>query len=100
MKVTDQFFIERYSHVMHIVSNVEGKLSSRHDAVDALAPRFPASTVSGGPKDALAMEIIDNWEGEAPGALPRFRSLFLAVPGRLMDTSHRAAHALVKDGVM
>ena len=45
--VTDQFFIERYRYVMHIVSNVEGRLASRHDAVDALAAGFPAGTVSG-----------------------------------------------------
>ena len=61
MKVTDQFIIERYSHVMHIVSNVEGKLSAKHDAVDALAAGFPAGTVSGAPK-VRAMEIIDELE--------------------------------------
>jgi len=61
VKVTDQFFIERYSHVMHIVSNVEGKLGKHHDAVDALAAGFPAGTVSGAPK-VRAMEIIDELE--------------------------------------
>ncbi|HEX4555501.1 MAG TPA: chorismate-binding protein, partial [Xanthobacteraceae bacterium] len=64
--VTDQFFIERYSHVMHIVSNVEGKLDPRHDAVDALAAGFPAGTVSGAPK-VRAMQIIDELEKEKRG---------------------------------
>ncbi|MGN6570367.1 MAG: anthranilate synthase component I family protein, partial [Pseudolabrys sp.] len=61
VSVTDQFFIERFSHVMHIVSNVEGKLDPRHDALDALAAGFPAGTVSGAPK-VRAMEIIDELE--------------------------------------
>jgi anthranilate synthase component 1 len=47
VKVTDQFFVERYSHVMHIVSNVEGKLAGDRDALDALAAGYPAGTVSG-----------------------------------------------------
>jgi anthranilate synthase component 1 len=59
--VTDQFFLERYSHVMHIVSNVEGKLASEFDEIDALMAGFPAGTVSGAPK-VRAMEIIDELE--------------------------------------
>ena len=58
VKVTDKFFIERYSHVMHIVSNVEGKLDGKFDALDALAAGFPAGTTSGAPK-VRAMQIID-----------------------------------------
>src|SRR6202046_2542978 len=58
VKVTDQFFIERYSQVMHIVSNVEGKLRQDRDALDALAPGLPAGTVSGAPK-VRAMQSID-----------------------------------------
>ena len=50
VKVTDQFFIERFSQVMHIVSNVEGQLDGKYDALDALAAGFPAGTVSGAPK--------------------------------------------------
>src|SRR5690242_4004459 len=61
--VTDQFFIERYSHVMHIVSNVEGKLRDDRDALDALTAGFPAGTVSGAPK-VRAMQIIDELEKE------------------------------------
>ncbi len=64
--VTDQFFVERYSQVMHIVSNVEGKLDPRYDALDALAAGFPAGTVSGAPK-VRAMEIIDELEKEKRG---------------------------------
>src|SRR5262249_35123203 len=66
VSVTDQFFIERYSQVMHIVSNVEGRLGSRHAALDALAAGFPAGTVSGAPK-VRAMEIIDELEKEKRG---------------------------------
>ena len=66
VKVTDQFFIERYSHVMHIVSNVEGKLAGNRDALDALAAGFPAGTVSGAPK-VRAMQIIDELEKEKRG---------------------------------
>jgi anthranilate synthase component 1 len=61
--VTDSFFIERYSHVMHIVSNVEGELREGLDAVDALAAGLPAGTLTGAPK-IRAMEIIDEFEKE------------------------------------
>ncbi|MEQ9813858.1 MAG: chorismate-binding protein, partial [Azospirillaceae bacterium] len=61
IRVTEQFVVERYSHVMHIVSNVEGRLAEGLDAVDALIAGFPAGTVSGAPK-VRAMEIIDELE--------------------------------------
>ena len=61
VRVTDFMIIERYSHVMHIVSNVVGKLCDGMDAFDALAATFPAGTVSGAPK-IRAMEIIDELE--------------------------------------
>jgi anthranilate synthase component 1 len=61
VKVTDKFFLEYYSHVMHIVSNVVGELDPSKDFVDALAAGFPAGTVSGAPK-VRAMEIIDELE--------------------------------------
>ncbi|HAO00045.1 MAG TPA: anthranilate synthase component I [Planctomycetaceae bacterium] len=57
VKVTDSFFVERYSQVMHIVSNVEGLLDPQYDVIDALAAGFPAGTVSGAPK-IRAMELI------------------------------------------
>jgi anthranilate synthase component I len=97
VKVTDQFFIERYSHVMHIVSNVEGKLSAKHDAVDALAAGFPAGTVSGAPK-VRAMEIIDELEKEKRGLYAGSVGYFSAAGE--MDTCIVLRTALVKDGVM
>ena len=61
VKVTEQMIVERYSHVMHIVSNVEGKLKPGLNAIDVLRATFPAGTVSGAPK-VRAMEIIDELE--------------------------------------
>ena len=66
VKVTEQMIVERYSHVMHIVSNVEGKLKPGLNAVDVLRATFPAGTVSGAPK-VRAMEIIDELEPVARG---------------------------------
>ncbi len=97
VKVTDQFFIERYSHVMHIVSNVEGKLSKKHDSVDALAAGFPAGTVSGAPK-VRAMEIIDELEKEKRGLYAGSVGYFSAAGE--MDTCIVLRTAMVKDGVM
>jgi anthranilate synthase component 1 len=97
VKVTDQFFVERYSHVMHIVSNVEGELSGKHDALDALAAGFPAGTVSGAPK-VRAMQIIDELERDK-------RALYAGAVGYFsaageMDTCIVLRTALVKDGRM
>ncbi|MFA6170676.1 MAG: anthranilate synthase component I [Candidatus Margulisiibacteriota bacterium] len=61
VKVTEQLAVERYSHVMHIVSNVSGKLQAKKTAIDLLKACFPAGTVSGAPK-VRAMEIIDELE--------------------------------------
>ena len=66
MNVTEKMIIEYYSHVMHIVSNVEGKIDNNLDALDALMAGFPAGTVSGAPK-IRAMEIIDELEPESRG---------------------------------
>ena len=66
VKVTDKFFLEYYSHVMHIVSNVIGELDPSHDVIDALSAGFPAGTVSGAPK-VRAMEIIDELEKSRRG---------------------------------
>jgi anthranilate synthase component 1 len=66
VRVTDFMTIEKYSHVMHIVSNVVGRLSSEHDALDALAAGFPAGTVSGSPK-VRAMQIINELEKNKRG---------------------------------
>ncbi len=97
VSVTDQFFVERYSHVMHIVSNVEGRLADGHDAVDALAAGFPAGTVSGAPK-VRAMEIIDELEKEKRGLYAGAVGYFSAAGD--MDTCIVLRTALVKDGVM
>ncbi len=97
VRVTDQFFVERYSHVMHIVSNVEGKLGKRHDAVDALTAGFPAGTVSGAPK-VRAMQIIDELEKEKRGLYAGSVGYFSAAGE--MDTCIVLRTALVKDGTM
>lgn len=97
VKVTERMMIERYSHVMHIVSNVEGELREDCDAVDALIAGFPAGTVSGAPK-IRAMEIIDELE-------PESRSFYAGCVGYFsangsMDTCITLRTALVKDGVL
>jgi anthranilate synthase component I len=66
VEVTESFTIERYSHVMHIVSNVQGRLKDGEDMVSALTAGFPAGTVSGAPK-IRAMEIISELEPHARG---------------------------------
>jgi len=98
VKVTDRFFIERYSHVMHIVSNVEGRLDTgRHDALSALIAGFPAGTVSGAPK-IRAMEIIDELEKEKRGLYSGCVGYFSADGN--MDTCIVLRTALIKDGKM
>ncbi len=95
--VTDKFFIERYSQVMHIVSNVEGTLDKKHDALDALAAGFPAGTVSGAPK-VRAMQIIDELEKEKRGLYAGCVGYFSAAGE--MDTCIVLRTALIKDGKM
>jgi anthranilate synthase component 1 len=97
VNVTDQFFVERYSQVMHIVSNVEGALSNQCDAIDALAAGFPAGTVSGAPK-VRAMEIIDELEKEKRGLYAGAVGYFSAAGE--MDAAIVLRTALVKDGMM
>ena len=95
--VTDQFVIERYSHVMHIVSNVQGRLDPAYDPVDALMAGFPAGTVSGAPK-VRAMEIIDELEKSKRGPYAGCVGYFSA-DGEL-DTAIVLRTALIKDGVL
>ena len=97
VKVTDSFFIERYSHVMHIVSNVEGRLKAGLDAVDALSAGFPAGTVSGAPK-VRAMQIIDELEKDKRGIYAGCIGYFAANGD--MDTCIVLRASVVKDGVM
>jgi anthranilate synthase component 1 len=97
VKATDSFFVERYSHVMHIVSNVEGELRPDLDTVAALAAGFPAGTVSGAPK-VRAMEIIDELEKEKRGIYAGCIGYFGA--GGEMDTCIVLRASVVKDGLM
>ena len=95
VRVTEQMMIEYYSHVMHIVSNVEGEIDPKYDAMDALMAGFPAGTVSGAPK-IRAMEIIDELENERRGFYGGAIG-YLSANGE-MDTCIALRTALVKDG--
>ena len=97
VEVTEKFLVERYSHVMHIVSNVEGRLAVGHDVIDALMAGFPAGTVSGAPK-VRAMQIIDELEKHKRGPYAGCVGYFSA--NGQMDTCIVLRTALVKDGVM
>jgi anthranilate synthase component 1 len=94
VRPTEKFIIERYSHVMHIVSNVVGELSDQHDALSALLAGLPAGTVSGAPK-VRAMEIIDELEPEKRGVYGGGVGYFSA--GGDMDMCIALRTALVKD---
>src|SRR4249920_4217078 len=94
VRLTEKMTVERYSHVMHIVSNVEGKLREGLDSLDVLRAAFPAGTVSGAPK-VRAMEIIDELE-------PDKRGIYAGAVGYLgfngdMDLAIAIRTALVKD---
>ncbi len=95
VKLTEKMIVERYSHVMHIVSNVSGKLKQGYSAMDVLRATFPAGTVSGAPK-IRAMEIINELE-------PVKRGIYSGAVGYLsfngnMDTAIAIRTAVVKDG--
>lgn len=97
VRVTEHMVIERYSHVMHIVSNVEGRLSPGLRAIDVLRATFPAGTVSGAPK-VRAMEIIDELE-------PVKRGVYAGAVGYLgfhgnMDVAIALRTAVIKDGTL
>jgi len=93
----EQYTVERYSHVMHIVSNVDGLIRDDVDAVDALLAGLPAGTVSGAPK-IRAMEIIDELEREKRGIYAGGVGYFGA--GGEMDTAIALRTAVLKDGKM
>ena len=95
--VTQQNAIEYYSHVMHIVSNVEGRIRPGFDAMDALIAGFPAGTVSGAPK-VRAMEIIEEMEPERRGIYAGAVGYFGA--NGSMDTCIALRTAIVKNGTM
>jgi len=95
--VTDSYSVEFYSHVMHIVSNVVGRLAPGKDALDALFAGFPAGTVSGAPK-VRACEIIAELEPETRGAYAGGVGYF--APDGSMDSCIVLRTAIVKDGMM
>ena len=97
VSVTERMVVEYYSHVMHLVSNVEGALAEGRDAIDALFGGFPAGTVTGAPK-VRAMEIIDELESEKRGIYAGCVGYFAADGG--MDTCIALRTAVVKDGSM
>jgi anthranilate synthase component 1 len=95
--VTDSYGVEFYSHVMHIVSNVIGRIDPAKDALDALFAGFPAGTVSGAPK-VRACEIIAELEPETRG--PYAGGVGYFSPDGSMDSCIVLRTAVVKDGVM
>jgi anthranilate synthase component 1 len=97
VKVTEKMVVEYYSHVMHIVSNVEGRIRPDADALEALIGGFPAGTVSGAPK-IRAMEIIDELEPERRGFYAGTVGYFSADGD--MDSCITLRTALLKDGKM
>jgi len=95
VRVTESFAVERYSHVMHLVSHVVGRLDKKHDVIDALMAGFPAGTLSGAPK-VRAMQIIDELEKDKRGPYAGCVGYFSA-DGE-MDSCIVLRTALVKDG--
>jgi anthranilate synthase component 1 len=97
VRVTEAFTIERYSHVMHIVSNVEGEIAEGKDALDALIAGFPHGTVTGAPK-IRAMEIINEVEPHKRGVYAGGIGYFGA--GGDMDTCIALRTGIIKDGAL
>jgi anthranilate synthase component I len=98
VKVTESYTVERYSHVMHIVSNVVGRLdTAHHDAIDAVFAGFPAGTVSGAPK-VRAAEIIAELEPETRGAYAGGVGYF--APDGNLDSCIVLRTGVVKDGML
>ncbi|MEZ5708851.1 MAG: chorismate-binding protein [Blastomonas sp.] len=97
VRVTDSFTVEQYSHVMHIVSNVTGRLQAGRDAIDAVFAGFPAGTVSGAPK-VRACEIIAELEPETRGAYAGGVGYF--APDGSLDSCIVLRTAILKDGTM
>ncbi len=97
VRVTDSFTVENYSHVMHIVSNVTGRLAPGHDALDALFAGFPAGTVSGAPK-VRAAQIIAELESEVRG--PYAGGIGYFAPDGTMDSCIVLRTGLIKDGIL
>ena len=97
VKVTEQMAIEKYSHVIHIVSNVQGQLEKEMDAIDVLRATFPAGTLTGAPK-VRAMELIEQLE-------PVKRGIYGGACGYLsysgeMDVAIAIRTGVLKDGIL
>ena len=97
VRVTESFAIERFSHVMHIASDVQGRLRAGLDAIDALVAGFPAGTLTGAPK-VRAMTIIEELEPTRRGLYAGCVGYF--APDGTMDTCITLRTAVVKDGTM
>ncbi len=95
VRVTQHMEVERYSHVMHLVSSIEGTLDDQHDSIDALRACFPAGTVTGAPK-IRAMEIIAELEAEARGAYAG--AIGYVGYGGDLDTAIALRTIVVRDG--
>jgi anthranilate synthase component 1 len=98
VRVTESFIVERYSHVMHIVSNVEGDAPDGLDPVDVLMAALPAGTLSGAPK-VRAMEIIDEFETVKRGVVYGGAVGYFGADGSV-DTCIVLRTGLIKDGVL
>jgi len=98
VRVTESFVVERYSHVMHIVSNVEGDAPEGLDPVDVLMAALPAGTLSGAPK-VRAMQIIDELETVKRGIAYAGAVGYFGADGSV-DTCIVLRTGLVKDGVL
>jgi anthranilate synthase component 1 len=98
VRVTETFVIERYSHVMHIVSNVEGDAPPNADPIDVILTALPAGTLSGAPK-VRAMQIIDELETVKRGVGYGGAAGYISANGSV-DTCIVLRTALFKDGVM
>ena len=96
VELTESMTIERYSHVMHIVSQVEGELNDDADSLDLLAATFPAGTVSGAPK-VRAMEIIHELEPVARGPYAGTVG-YIGFGGQRMDTTIAIRTAVIHGG--
>ncbi|MGL4767068.1 MAG: anthranilate synthase component I [Formosimonas sp.] len=106
VKVTDQMVIEKYSHVLHMVSNVQGQILDGMDAIDVLKATFPAGTLSGAPK-VRAMEILDELEptkrgiyGGAVGHMGFFNDMDLAIAIRTAVIQNQTLYVQAGAGIV
>ena len=106
VKVTEQMAIEKYSHVLHMVSNVQGQVKTGMDAIDVLKATFPAGTLSGAPK-VRAMEILDELEptkrgiyGGAVGHMGFFNDMDLAIAIRTAVIKDKTLYVQAGAGIV